>query len=93
MFLNLTLGYLLFTLLYVACFALSLTVCGLYGHDLTRAREAGVDPDTKWVSYPSPIRLSSSKVAFNIPTVTLSATQAVAVAAGDIKKTREYDKK
>lgn len=51
MFLNLTLGYLLFTALYVACFALSLTVCGLYGHDLTRAREADVSADTKWVCF------------------------------------------
>lgn len=50
MFLNLTLGYLLFTALYVACFALGLTVCGLYGQDLTSAREAGVGPDTKWAS-------------------------------------------
>lgn len=49
MFLNLTLGYLLFTALYVVCFALGLTVCGLYGHDLTRAREAGVAADSKWV--------------------------------------------
>lgn len=48
-FLNLTLGYALFTVLHVFCFALALTVCGLYGHDLTRAMEADAHADSKWV--------------------------------------------
>lgn len=42
-------GYIAFTVLHFLAFAMALTVCGLYGVDLTRARESGVAADPKWV--------------------------------------------
>ncbi|TLD07908.1 hypothetical protein PgNI_10477 [Pyricularia grisea] len=42
-------GYIAFMVLHFFAFALALTVCGLYGVDLTRARESGVAADPKWV--------------------------------------------
>jgi len=44
-----TISYLLFTLLHFFQFVLALTICGLYGTDLTRAREQGKYADGKWV--------------------------------------------
>ncbi|KAI5463973.1 hypothetical protein BGZ63DRAFT_411835 [Mariannaea sp. PMI_226] len=46
---NLGVSYLLFSALYFVCFALALTVCGLYGHDINRANEHGKYSDSKWV--------------------------------------------
>lgn len=48
-FLNLAVSYLAFSVLHVFCFALALTVCGLYGMDLHHADQKGVDSDGKWV--------------------------------------------
>ncbi|KEY65345.1 hypothetical protein S7711_01856 [Stachybotrys chartarum IBT 7711] len=47
--LGLPLSYLVFTVLHIFAFALALAVCGLYGHDLQRANEAGVGADGRWV--------------------------------------------
>lgn len=46
---DLALSYLFFTVVHFFCFALSLTVCGLYGTDLQRANEANGYTDSKWV--------------------------------------------
>ncbi|KAK5656549.1 hypothetical protein OQA88_4528 [Cercophora sp. LCS_1] len=46
---NVSLGYLLFCLLHFGQFVLAVTVCGLYGVELDRARKAGVHADGKWV--------------------------------------------
>lgn len=48
---GLPLSYLVFTVLHIFAFALALAVCGLYGHDLQRANEAGVGADGRWVSW------------------------------------------
>ncbi|KZZ88509.1 hypothetical protein AAL_08067 [Moelleriella libera RCEF 2490] len=48
-FFSTSVGYFAFTALHVACFALALAVCGLYGQDLDRARKAGSYSDSKWV--------------------------------------------
>jgi hypothetical protein len=42
-------SYALFTALHVACFAVGLTVCGLYGRDLKRAMDSDEAADSKWV--------------------------------------------
>ncbi|KAI1141015.1 hypothetical protein F5Y05DRAFT_376015 [Hypoxylon sp. FL0543] len=47
--LGMTLGYLLFALLHIVQFVLAVTVCGLYGVDLQRARSQGKYIDGKWV--------------------------------------------
>lgn len=47
---DVALSYLFFTVVHFFCFALSLTVCGLYGTDLQRANEANKYTDSKWVS-------------------------------------------
>lgn len=44
-----TLGYLAFTVLHFFQFVLGVTVCGLYGVDLQRARNEGKYVDGKWV--------------------------------------------
>lgn len=43
------LSYVVFTAIHVVQFALALTVCGLYGVDLSRARKNGAHADSKWV--------------------------------------------
>ncbi|KXJ90578.1 hypothetical protein Micbo1qcDRAFT_176357 [Microdochium bolleyi] len=47
--LGMTLGYLAFTVLHFFQFVLGITVCGLYGVDLQRARNEGKYVDGKWV--------------------------------------------
>ncbi|KAH9905332.1 hypothetical protein F4778DRAFT_703121 [Xylariomycetidae sp. FL2044] len=47
--LGMTVGYLLFAILHFFQFVLSVTVCGLYGVDLQRARTHGKYTDGKWV--------------------------------------------
>lgn len=47
------LSYIFFSILHLFQFALALTVCGLYGVDLDRARKAGVYADGKWVRVPA----------------------------------------
>ncbi|KAI1452589.1 hypothetical protein F4805DRAFT_446764 [Annulohypoxylon moriforme] len=47
--LGMTVGYLLFSVLHFAQFVLAITVCGLYGVDLQRARSQGKYIDGKWV--------------------------------------------
>ncbi|KAK0655124.1 hypothetical protein B0T16DRAFT_396227 [Cercophora newfieldiana] len=42
-------SYLLFCLLHFGQFVLAVTVCGLYGVELDRARKAGVHADGKWI--------------------------------------------
>lgn len=42
-------GYIAFTVLHFFAFAMALTVCALYGIDLTSAREAGIGADSRWV--------------------------------------------
>ncbi|PHH87033.1 hypothetical protein CDD83_9404 [Cordyceps sp. RAO-2017] len=44
-----TASYLAFSGLYFVCFALAVTVCGLYGRDLNRARLEHKYADSKWV--------------------------------------------
>ncbi|POR33574.1 Uncharacterized protein TPAR_06269 [Tolypocladium paradoxum] len=44
-----TLGYFLFSGLHFVCFALALTVCGLYGTDLNTANHLDRHADSKWV--------------------------------------------
>ncbi|ORY67449.1 uncharacterized protein BCR38DRAFT_364956 [Pseudomassariella vexata] len=46
---GMALSYLLFSVLHFFQFVLAVTVCGLYGFDLDRARKAGVKADGKWV--------------------------------------------
>ncbi|KAL2020474.1 hypothetical protein VTK56DRAFT_8359 [Thermocarpiscus australiensis] len=46
---GLSLSYLLFSILHFCQFALALTVCGLYGVELDRARKANTHADGKWV--------------------------------------------
>lgn len=47
---DVTLSYLLFTLLHFAQFVLAIVVCALYGIDLDRARKAHASADGKLVS-------------------------------------------
>ncbi|KAI0886070.1 uncharacterized protein GGS22DRAFT_123659 [Annulohypoxylon maeteangense] len=47
--LGMKVGYLLFSVLHFAQFVLAITVCGLYGVDLQRARSHGKYMDGKWV--------------------------------------------
>ncbi|KAI2619703.1 hypothetical protein GGR54DRAFT_603270 [Hypoxylon sp. NC1633] len=47
--LGMTLSYLLFSILHFCQFVLAITVCGLYGVDLSRARSQGKYIDGKWV--------------------------------------------
>ncbi|KAL7621216.1 hypothetical protein AAE478_008533 [Parahypoxylon ruwenzoriense] len=47
--LGMTASYLLFSLLHFFQFALAVTVCGLYGVDLQRARSQGKYIDGRWV--------------------------------------------
>ena len=42
-------SYVLFSILHFAQFVLAVTVCGLYGVELDRARKAGAGADGKWV--------------------------------------------
>jgi hypothetical protein len=42
-------SYLAFSVLHFFQFVLAITVCGLYGVDLQRARSAGSYADSKWV--------------------------------------------
>ncbi|KND87951.1 hypothetical protein TOPH_07358 [Tolypocladium ophioglossoides CBS 100239] len=49
-----TLSYFLFSGLHFVCFALALTVCGLYGQDLNTANHLAKYADSKWVSAVSP---------------------------------------
>lgn len=44
-----TIGYLALSVLHFFQFVLGITVCGLYGTDLQRARNAGKYSDGKWV--------------------------------------------
>jgi len=44
-----TMGYILFSILHFFQFVLALTVAGLYGVDLTRAKNEGKYTDSKWV--------------------------------------------
>lgn len=44
------LSHLLFSILHFVQFALAITVCGLYGVDLDRARRANVHADGRWAS-------------------------------------------
>ncbi|KAI0487386.1 hypothetical protein F4859DRAFT_464769 [Xylaria cf. heliscus] len=46
---DMAMSYVLFSILHVVQFVLALTVIGLYGTDLDRARKAGVYADGKWV--------------------------------------------
>jgi len=46
---NISFAYVLFCILHFGQFVLALTVCGLYGVELDRARKAGVEGDGKWV--------------------------------------------
>jgi hypothetical protein len=45
-----TLSYIFFSVVHIVGFALALTVCGLYGKDLSRANEQDKYADSKWVS-------------------------------------------
>ncbi|KAI1370735.1 hypothetical protein F4677DRAFT_437663 [Hypoxylon crocopeplum] len=47
--LGMTVGYVLFSVLHFFQFVLAVTVCGLYGVDLQRARSQGKYTDGKWV--------------------------------------------
>lgn len=47
--LGMTVGYLLFSALHFIQFVLAITVCGLYGFDLQRARSQGKYIDGNWV--------------------------------------------
>lgn len=44
-----SISYLAFSAIHIVQFALALTVCGLYGVDLSRANKEGVYTDSKWV--------------------------------------------
>jgi H+/Cl- antiporter ClcA len=44
-----TLSYIFFSVVHIVGFALALTVCGLYGKDLSRANEQDKYADSKWV--------------------------------------------
>ena len=44
-----TIGYIALSFLHFFQFVLGITVCGLYGTDLQRARNAGKYSDGKWV--------------------------------------------
>jgi hypothetical protein len=46
---DLSLSYLLFSILHFSQFVLAVTVCALYGIDLDRSRKANIDPDGKWI--------------------------------------------
>lgn len=46
---SLSLSYYAFTALHLACFALAITVCGLYGTDLQRANKFDDYTKSKWV--------------------------------------------
>lgn len=48
-FFGFAMSYLAFSALHIVQFALSLAVCGLYGTDLHRARQAGAHADSRWV--------------------------------------------
>ncbi len=45
-------SYFAFSGLHLVCFALALTVCGLYGQDLNNAHHLHKYADSKWVSTP-----------------------------------------
>lgn len=47
--LGFTISYIGFTAIHIVQFALALAVCGLYGQDLSNARQHGVHADSKWV--------------------------------------------
>lgn len=49
---GMTVAYLAFSVVHFVQFALAITVCGLYGVDLSRAAKAGKYQDSKWVSLP-----------------------------------------
>jgi len=42
-------SYLAFSVLHFFQFILGITVCGLYGTDISRGNQQGVHPDSKWV--------------------------------------------
>lgn len=44
-----TVAYLAFSVVHFVQFALAITVCGLYGVDLSRAAKAGKYQDSKWI--------------------------------------------
>ncbi|KAK1255743.1 hypothetical protein MKX07_008002 [Trichoderma sp. CBMAI-0711] len=46
---SLSIGYYAFTALHFACFALAITVCGLYGADLQRTKHFDNYTKSKWV--------------------------------------------
>ncbi|UKZ74336.1 hypothetical protein TrVFT333_002001 [Trichoderma virens FT-333] len=46
---SLSISYYAFTALHVACFALAITVCGLYGTDLKRASQFDNYTHSKWI--------------------------------------------
>jgi hypothetical protein len=46
---SLSVSYFAFTALHLVCFALALTVCGLYGTDLQRAKHFDEYTNSKWV--------------------------------------------
>lgn len=49
---GMTVAYLAFSVVHFVQFALAITVCGLYGVDLSRAAKAGKYQDSKWVGLP-----------------------------------------
>ena len=56
---NLSISYLIFTALHLACFALAMTVCGLYGTDLQHAHKVDKYDASKWVIKGSCIPLAA----------------------------------
>lgn len=48
-FFGLGLAYFAFAFIHIVQLALGLTICGLYGQDLTNARNHGVYQDSKWI--------------------------------------------
>jgi hypothetical protein len=48
---SLSISYYAFTALHFACFALAITVCGLYGADLQRTKNFDNYTKSKWVRY------------------------------------------
>lgn len=48
---SLSISYYAFTALHFACFALAITVCGLYGANLQRTKNFDNYTKSKWVSY------------------------------------------
>ena len=72
--LGMTLGYFAFVVLHFFQFLLAITVAGLYGVDIDRARKAHVDSDGRWVYAEVVAGLSAlSAILFGIPFIMRSA--------------------